>query len=1221
MSLLERLPSGPDRFSTTPHADEPNAGAAVWSAVRTVLAPIASLKLTVVLLGLATFLVLAGTLAQADQGIETVVRNYFRARPWEAPRFGFAWIPLKVFVPAAFFPNALAESRPNVGGGFWCPGGWLIGLVMFANLLAAHTVRFTVQSRGLRLWGGLGVLAAGIGLTWLVVASGDLAGEQQGSSLLGYGILWRVFQVAVVMAGLANVAAVVWLHLNAGQSRKVAWLATIAAPATVGLAVWAVLVGEISGSSMRILWQLIKAEMAAGVLLAGCMLVFKQRSGIVLLHAGVGLLMISELLVGLQAVETQMRLFEGETSNMAQDIRSVELAVVDVSAPDTETVTAIPSSLLKAGKTLKHQSLPFAIRIDQYFPNAELHAVDANTNPATAGIGLQFAATAIPQVAGTDSGGAVDVPAAYATVLDGTGQEIGTYLLSADRTQPQTIQIAGKPWELALRFERHYKPYAVTLNDVRADNYVGTDSVRNYSSDVHVVSAASGTDFTSRIWMNNPLRYMGETLYQQHYGRAGGSTGPEYTILQIVRNTGWMLPYVSCMIVMTGLMAQFLMTLLRYLGRRAEGRFGSATESISGTADVANGGMFGRWVFPVAVTAIFGFYLLSKAMPPRPVAGEPNLAAFGTLPVASHGRVKPLDTVARDALKTLSDNRQTFADAEGNKLPAIRWLADFIADPASGGVWKVVRIDNSELLDEIGLPKDRKNFSYSIEELVPTIPALTKRTAAARQKRAADKALNATDRAAFALEQKIGVVDTLLRSFQPQVRDLVDNGFADYADRYRIFKFGDTTTQVPSRNPPLVVNYNGEWETLAHASLMEMVNAVRAQQEGKTYEPAPAVAAWTTLLADYRAGNAADFDRGVARYQRQLAETPPAGYEPAKVGFESDFNAAAPFYYTMIPYLLAALLAATGWLGWNRPLARTASGLIYLAFAVHTLALIGRIYISGRPPVTNLYSSAIFIGWAAVAFGIGLEWLFKLGFGNVLAGIAGFATLLIAHNLAAGEDTFAVLQAVLDTQFWLATHVVCITLGYTATYVSGILGLMYIVLGVATPMLGRTLQPRDGRTIEPASLVASRPANRQTLGGALIRQCYGILCFAILFSFVGTVLGGLWADDSWGRFWGWDPKENGALIIVLWNALVLHARWGGMVKDRGLAVLAVLGNVAVSWSWFGTNELGVGLHSYGFTDGVLLALGLFVLSQFAVAAMGCLPKSLWRSSARTSTTA
>ena len=126
---------------------------------------------------------------------------------------------------------------------------------------------------------------------------------------------------------------------------------------------------------------------------------------------------------------------------------------------------------------------------------------------------------------------------------------------------------------------------------------------------------------------------------------------------------------------------------------------------------------------------------------------------------------------------------------------------------------------------------------------------------------------------------------------------------------------------------------------------------------------------------------------------------------------------------------------------------------------------------------------------------------------------------------------------------------------------------------------------------------------------------YGTVCFAIFFSFFGTVLGGLWADDSWGRFWGWDPKENGALMIVIWNAIVLHALWGKLVGDRGLAVLAIVGNIVTAWSWFGVNELGVGLHSYGFTEGVGVILALFWTSQVVLIFIGLLPKKMWYSNA------
>ena len=218
-----------------------------------------------------------------------------------------------------------------------------------------------------------------------------------------------------------------------------------------------------------------------------------------------------------------------------------------------------------------------------------------------------------------------------------------------------------------------------------------------------------------------------------------------------------------------------------------------------------------------------------------------------------------------------------------------------------------------------------------------------------------------------------------------------------------------------------------------------------------------------------------------------------------------------------------------------------------------------------------------------------MEYIYRLGLGNIVASVAGFLTLLVAHSLAGSGDTFTVMQAVLDTQFWLATHVVSVALGYSATFVAGLLGVLFILLGVLTPTL------------------------KADVAKVLSRVTYGVLCFAVFFSFVGTVLGGLWADDSWGRFWGWDPKENGALIIVLWNVLILHALWSRMVRERGLAVLAVAGNIVTTWSWFGVNELGVGLHSYGFTEGVLPTLGAVVLSQLLIMGIGLLPLRLWAS--------
>jgi ABC-type transport system involved in cytochrome c biogenesis permease subunit len=333
----------------------------------------------------------------------------------------------------------------------------------------------------------------------------------------------------------------------------------------------------------------------------------------------------------------------------------------------------------------------------------------------------------------------------------------------------------------------------------------------------------------------------------------------------------------------------------------------------------------------------------------------------------------------------------------------------------------------------------------------------------------------------------------------------------------------------------------------------------------------------------------ADFNRAVTEYRTGLQEK----YQPElkKASNEQFFNAFAPFYKALAIYVFAGILALVYWVNPARlePLRRSAVWLIVLALVIHSAGLIFRMVLEGRPPVTNLYSSAIFIGWGACILGLILERFWRNGIGLAVSSVVGFLTLIIAHHLSLGGDTMEMMRAVLDTNFWLATHVVVVTLGYAATFVAGFLAIIYIIRGVFTSGL-------DAAT-----------------GKSLTKMVYGIVCFATLFSFVGTVLGGIWADQSWGRFWGWDPKENGALMIVIWNAVILHARWGGLVKERGLMNLAIGGNIVTAWSWFGVNMLGIGLHSYGFMDAAFRWLMLFVGSQVALIIIGSMPFSLWRS--------
>ncbi|MCA9009135.1 MAG: cytochrome c biogenesis protein CcsA [Planctomycetaceae bacterium] len=339
------------------------------------------------------------------------------------------------------------------------------------------------------------------------------------------------------------------------------------------------------------------------------------------------------------------------------------------------------------------------------------------------------------------------------------------------------------------------------------------------------------------------------------------------------------------------------------------------------------------------------------------------------------------------------------------------------------------------------------------------------------------------------------------------------------------------------------------------------------------------------ILVGWEQGDLNAFNTSIEKYSETLKAHPVPHLNTGVVKLEAWFNFVEPFYLAINIYLPIIVLSFAGWLVWGRVLRNTSLFLLVLAFVLHTAALILRMWISGRPPVTNLYSSAIFIGWGVVLGSFFIELLLKRGIGNLIGASVGAATLVIAHYLARDEgDTLGVMQAVLDTTFWLATHVVCITLGYVATLVGGCMGIAYCVMAA--------LNPRR------AGLRATdKPTDEFKLFGKMV---YGVICFAIFFSLVGTVLGGLWADDSWGRFWGWDPKENGAMMIVLWNAIILHARWGKLVRDYGTAVLAVVGNAVTAWSWFGVNELKAGLHSYGFTEGRLLAMVGFMAIQIAL---------------------
>jgi ABC-type transport system involved in cytochrome c biogenesis permease subunit len=378
-----------------------------------------------------------------------------------------------------------------------------------------------------------------------------------------------------------------------------------------------------------------------------------------------------------------------------------------------------------------------------------------------------------------------------------------------------------------------------------------------------------------------------------------------------------------------------------------------------------------------------------------------------------------------------------------------------------------------------------------------------------------------------------------------------------------------------------IPNSNGTTEIARWQPISEALLSAIASGE----VPYP-VAIYGRLISAYRSGDADGFNHAIREYNQDLEQRIP--HELNRPHLEFLFNQTQPFLQALVLYIVVFVLTLISWLKWPKILWQTAVILLLFAFLIHTAGLITRMYLQGRPPVTNLYSSAIFVGWGAVVLCLFLERFYKNGIGNISASAIGFVTLLIAQNLQLDGDTLEMLRAVLDTNVWLATHVVAVTLGYSATFLAGFLGIIYIFRGLLTKSFD------------------------ETTAKALGRMMYGIVCFATLFSLVGTILGGIWADQSWGRFWGWDPKENGALLIVLWNAIILHALWGGYARERAIAVMTVFGNIITSLSWFGVNMLGIGLHSYGFMDRAFGVLFAFIISQLAIIGVGMIPQKYWR---------
>lgn len=299
-----------------------------------------------------------------------------------------------------------------------------------------------------------------------------------------------------------------------------------------------------------------------------------KRSGIILIHVGLIIMLLSELLTGLYAEEGVMPIEEGHTTHFVESLFYRELAIIDRSAPETEDVVVVPEAMLKReGEVVRDEALPFDVRVDRWMTNAALQPAGDRPNPATAGDGQWWVALEQPPVSGADASQMINASAVYVTFLDKqTGDALGTYLVplmlyryynrnGLDR--PQVIEHDGTEYHVYLRFKRSYRPYRFELIDFQHERYPGTDRSKSFASVVRILDDEHTDAGRRRIYMNHPLRYAGETFYQAAY--FAGESG---TVLQVVKNPARWLPYISCGVVVLGMCVQFGIGLSRFSKRR-----------------------------------------------------------------------------------------------------------------------------------------------------------------------------------------------------------------------------------------------------------------------------------------------------------------------------------------------------------------------------------------------------------------------------------------------------------------------------------------------------------------------------------------------------------------------------------------------------------------------------------------------------------------------------
>jgi ABC-type transport system involved in cytochrome c biogenesis permease subunit len=525
--------------------------------------------------------------------------------------------------------------------------------------------------------------------------------------------------------------------------------------------------------------------------------------------------------------------------------------------------------------------------------------------------------------------------------------------------------------------------------------------------------------------------------------------------------------------------------------------------------------------------------LLVLALPKPLLAGPDPLEPLRSLAIQDGGRIKPFDTYARETARRVT-GAKPFGFQRVMGLDPVEWVLSMMADP---GRWRhepgLIRVTHVGLREAAGLPADKDRYSW--DELTKH-PGLAAAMEKVHDKVRADREakLDPIEREVSGLEDTLGILDSVFTMSGIRV--------------------------VPHPTDP-----RGTWFSLRDLDETDAAPIVTI----RTLRDA--------LLRFAKDGDREHLGTAASALSKRLANMAPETYPAAQdLRREVHYNTFKPFRLAWLLYLLGFFsLLASLTLG-GTVLGRTGIALSAAAFAVHAYGMVIRSLISGRPPVTNMYESVIWVAWGAMLFALIFEAVYRVRFFAACAGAVAVISLILADNVPILDGAIDPLVPVLRDNMWLTIHVLTITLAYAA---------FFLGMAIAHVCLG---------------LYFFSPGRRDLLSKMSL-FLYRCLQVGVLLGAAGTLLGGWWASYSWGRFWGWDAKETSIFVALLFYLAILHGRMVGLLRDFGTAVAGVLGFLGVLWAWYGVNfVLGVGLHSYGFGSGGYAYVGGFVAFEVAV---------------------